>query len=114
MIPPQIEPSIGGATIRQISPTRSRFTAIALLGVSLLTTAAVAEVSLPNVFSDHMVLQRRQANRVWGKASPGEKVVVTIGAQSHEATAGTDGAWQVMLSPMEASAAPAKLVAKGP
>ncbi|MEO7411782.1 MAG: sialate O-acetylesterase [Opitutaceae bacterium] len=86
----------------------------ALLFMGVFTSAAFAEVSLPNVFSDHMVLQRRQANRVWGKASPGEKIVVTIGAQSHAATAGADGAWQVTLSPMEAGSTPAKLVAKGP
>lgn len=98
---------------RSISPARSRLIAAVLLGLGLFTSAAIAEVSLPNVFSDHMVLQRRQPNRVWGKAAPGEKVVVTIGAQTHEATAGADGAWQVMLSPMEAGAA-VKLVAKGP
>ena len=67
---------------------------------------AAAEVALPNVFSDHMVLQRKQPNRVWGKASPGEKVVVTIGGQSHEATAAADGAWQVTLTPMEAGGTP--------
>jgi sialate O-acetylesterase len=89
------------------------FVAAALLWLGLCAPVAVAEISLPNVFSDHMVLQRRQPNRVWGKASPGEKVVVTIGAQSHEATAGADGAWQVTLEPMEAGA-PVRLVAKGP
>jgi sialate O-acetylesterase len=86
--------------------------AAAFFCLSLCASAAFAEVSLPNVFSDHMVLQRRQANRVWGKAAPGEKVVVTIGAQLHEATAAADGTWQVTLSPMEAGV-PVKLVAKG-
>jgi sialate O-acetylesterase len=101
------------ATIHWISPSKLPLAATALLCLGLFTPVAVAEVSLPNVFSDHMVLQRRQPNRVWGKAAPGEKVVVTIGAQSHEATAGADGAWQVTLAPMEAGA-PVKLVAKGP
>ena len=114
MIPPRIEtPISSNATTCLVSPTRRQLAAAALLCLGLFTTAAVAEVSLPNVFSDHMVLQRRQPNRVWGKASPGEKVTVTIAAQSQEATAGADGAWQVMLAPMEAGA-PVKLVAKGP
>ena len=113
MIPSQIKFPTGNAMIGLVSPTRRHFAAAALLCLGLFTPAAVAEVSLPNVFSDHMVLQRRQANKVWGKASPGEKIVVTIGTQSHEATAGADGAWQVTLSPMEAGA-PVKLVAKGP
>jgi hypothetical protein len=32
-----------------------------------------AEVSVPNIFSSHMVLQQAQKNRVWGKASPDEE-----------------------------------------
>src|SRR3954470_8736061 len=110
MISPQFESAFRPATIRLGSRTKRQLAAAALLSFGLFTSAAVAEVSLPNVFSDHMVLQRRQANRVWGKASPGEKVAVTIGAQSQEATAGADGAWQVTLTPMEASSTPVKLV----
>src|SRR5689334_13151099 len=87
--------------------------AAALFATGFFATAALAEVSLPNVFSDHMVLQRRQANRVWGKASPGEKVTVTIGGQSQQGTTDEKGNWQVMLVPMEASSTPVKLVAKG-
>lgn len=98
-----------------VAPARRRLTAAVLLGLSLAATTALAEVSLPNVFSDHMVLQRRQANKVWGKAAPGERVTVTLGTQSHETTANADGAWQIMLAPMEATpGAPQKLVAKGP
>lgn len=98
--------------LRDFFRDRARLSAAIVLGLGGLTPAAMAEVSLPNVFSDHMVLQRRQANRVWGKAAPGEKVVVTLGAQVHEATAAPDGAWQVTLAPLEAGA-PVKLVAKG-
>ena len=46
-----------------------------------LSTPAYAEVSIPNIFSDHMVLQRNQPNKVWGKAASGEKVTVKIGDQ---------------------------------
>jgi sialate O-acetylesterase len=108
-----LSPLTTKATTCLVSPAQRSLAAAALLCLGLIAPAALAEVVLPNVFSDHMVLQRRQANRVWGKAAPGEKVVVTIAAQSHEATAGADGTWQVMLAPMEASAAPAKLVARG-
>ncbi len=115
MISLRMKLPLGGvATALLPSPAKRLLVTVALLGFGGFTPAAVAEVSLPSVFSDHMVLQRRQANRVWGKAAPGEKVIVTIGAQSHEATAGADGAWQVMLKPMEASSAPVPLVAKGP
>lgn len=59
-----------------------------------------ADVSLPNVFGDHMVLQRDHANPVWGWADPGEKVTVSIAGQSHSATADARGDWKVRLKPM--------------
>ena len=69
-----------------------------LLGICL---SAQAEVSLPNIFGDHMVFQREQANPVWGKATPGEKISVSIGGQSHTTTTSIDGSWQVTLEPLE-------------
>jgi len=95
---------------RPSAAPRHAILAAALLG--FLNAPTFADVSLPSVFSDHMVLQRKQADRVWGKAAPGEKVVVTIGTQSKEATASADGMWQVTLDPLEAGE-PLKLVAKG-
>jgi sialate O-acetylesterase len=72
---------------------------IATISLSSLNSA-LADVQLPNVFSDSMVLQRDQKNRVWGRAEAGEKVTVSIAKQSHQATADADGNWHVMLSPM--------------
>lgn len=60
----------------------------------------MADVKLPNIFSDHMVLQREQANRVWGTADAGEKVTVSIGDQKLETVAGDNGKWEVKLNPL--------------
>lgn len=57
--------------------------------------SASAEVKLPPIFSDHMVLQKSAQTPVWGQADPGEKVKVTLDHQSIEAEAGADGRWQV-------------------
>ena len=76
---------------------------LCLLMVTLLLCiagSATADVQLPNIFSDSMVLQRGRTNRVWGRADAGENVAVTIGEQSHETVADDDGHWHVMLSPM--------------
>jgi sialate O-acetylesterase len=59
-----------------------------------------ADVTMPNVFGNSMVLQRDQQNRVWGKASPGEKVTVAIDSQKHNVSADDSGHWHVMLEPM--------------
>lgn len=57
-----------------------------------------AEVRLPAVFSDHMVLQRDAVVPVWGWAEPGESVTVSIGGQKHSVQAGADGRWRVSLA----------------
>jgi len=74
----------------------------ALLVVSCAAAAARAEVKLPGVFADHMVLQRDITLPVWGWAEAGEKVTVTLEAQSKSATAGKDGKWSVRLDPIKA------------
>jgi sialate O-acetylesterase len=74
--------------------------------------SASADVQLPNIFSASMVLQRNQANRVWGHADAGEKVTVTIADQSHQVVADADGNWHVMLSPLSVGD-PLELTVKG-
>ena len=45
----------------------------------LMATSVQAEVKLPNVFGDHMVLQQGQKNKVWGVAAAGApKTIVGI------------------------------------
>ena len=52
---------------------------------------------LPAVFGDNMVLQRNAPLPVWGWAAPGEKVTVTINAQTASATADAAGKWMATL-----------------
>ena len=60
--------------------------------VSLLAAGALsAAVQLPALFSDHAVLARKDGVPVFGKADPGEKVVVTFNGQKAETAAGKDG-----------------------
>jgi sialate O-acetylesterase len=61
-----------------------------------------ADVALPAVFGDHMVLQRDLPIPVWGRASPGEQVQVTCAGQSKQATATVRGRWRVTLDPLPA------------
>jgi len=70
------------------------------MSIALACQFAVGDVTVPNIFSNSMVLQRDQSNSVWGKADPGEAVTVSIGSQAHATTAGDDGAWRVTLEPM--------------
>jgi len=61
-----------------------------------------AAVTLPNFFSNNMVLQRGEKIAVWGNASKGERVTVTLGVNRAETITGSDGKWMVKLKPMKA------------
>lgn len=73
---------------------------------------ADADVKLPSIFTEHMVLQQGQQNRVWGWADEGEKVSVAICEQTQTAVADKDGKWMVQLDPLSAGG-PHKLTIKG-
>jgi sialate O-acetylesterase len=94
--------------MRFASWVRGLTAAVALTGC----TVARADVSLPNIFGSHMVLQRDQKDPVWGWAAPGEEVTVTIAGQTKTAKAGADGAWKVVLDPLPAGG-PLTLSVKG-
>jgi sialate O-acetylesterase len=59
-----------------------------------------------------MVLQREQANPVWGIADAGEAVTVEIAEQSHSTVADEDGQWRITLDPL-AVGGPYTLSVKG-
>jgi sialate O-acetylesterase len=75
---------------------------LAALGVVATERPARGDVKLPSLFSSHMVLQRDQKDRVWGRADPGEEVTVSIDKQVLTTKAGPDGKWMVTLDPMPA------------
>ncbi|MGV2341876.1 MAG UNVERIFIED_CONTAM: hypothetical protein LVR18_50560 [Planctomycetaceae bacterium] len=51
-----------------------------LVLLALATTSAVeAKTKLPNVFSDHMVVQQKMPVHVWGWTNPGQDVTVELG-----------------------------------
>lgn len=68
-----------------------------------LVSTAIAEVKVPVIFDDNMVLQRDLPVPIWGTASPGEKVSITFDDQNHTTTADDQGKWMVKLNPLKAS-----------
>jgi sialate O-acetylesterase len=68
-----------------------RSAAILVIGIAL--TPARADIKLPAIFSDGMVLQRDTSAPVWGTAQPGEKITLTLNGQTQTATADADGKW---------------------
>ena len=83
-----------------------------VLPLALLASSAFADIRLPAIFSDHLVLQRDASVPVWGWADPGERVSVTVAGQSQTTTAGADGKWRVNLEKL-AAAEPTTLTVQG-
>jgi sialate O-acetylesterase len=75
---------------------------LAVLGGIALIPCLQAEVSVPTLFSDHMVLQREKPIRIWGWADPGEAVNISLDGISAGTLAGEDGTWQLQLPALPA------------
>lgn len=65
----------------------------------LMASGASAKVTLPSIFTDHMVLQQKSDNKIWGTAAPGKKVTVKTSWNKSETsvTAGPDGNWKAVV-----------------
>lgn len=97
---------------RTFSP---RVTTVILLtaAITLATVRpAEADVRLPKVFGNNMVLERDVALPVWGWAEPGEDVTVAVGENKATAKADDKGKWMTKLAAMPAGG-PHKLVVTG-
>jgi len=71
-----------------------------------------ANVSLPKLFADHMVLQRDRNIAVWGWADANERIVVQFRNQTKTTKAGKDGKWMIKLG-AETAGGPYTLLVKG-
>lgn len=56
-----------------------------------------AQLRLPALFADDMVLQQKKVNRVWGWADPGQLVQVDFLEKNYPAYADANGNWSVFL-----------------
>ena len=81
-----------------------RLTVLVTVSVALLAGAQRlgADVTLPSIFRDDMMLQRDVLVSVWGTADAGERVTVTLGKQRPTAVADAAGKWTVKLAPLKA------------
>jgi sialate O-acetylesterase len=75
-------------------------------------TSALANITLPVVLSDGVVLQRGMPIHIWGKAAPGEAVQVSFNKQSKSSSADFAGRWHIYLMP-EAAGGPFELRVTG-
>lgn len=70
--------------------------------IAFFAFLAHADVKLPKIFADHMVLQRDQEIPVWGWADPRERVEVVFKDKSYKTRADKAGKWQLKMAASEA------------
>ena len=58
-----------------------------------------SQLSLPAIFSDHMVLQQKSDVMFWGKSNPNDKIIISGNwGQSDSIKANESGVWELKLS----------------
>lgn len=59
-------------------------------------------LQMPEIYSDHMVLQQGTELKIKGKADAGEKVTIQLGKQKKNSTTNESGCWEVVLNDLKA------------
>lgn len=75
-----------------------------LLLFLFITNLASANVVLPNVFSDNMVLQRNSEVKIWGWGSPKEEITIITGwnNQQYKTIPSNEAKWEILVKTPEA------------
>jgi sialate O-acetylesterase len=68
----------------------------------LFITPTLAQVRVPSLIGDNMVLQQEKKLRIWGWAKSGESVSVEIAKKRADAVTDANGRWQTSIGPLKA------------
>ena len=83
-------------------PLKMKNKIITSLCFLLLTTQTItAQVRLPQLVRDSMILQRDSKINIWGWASKNEKIRIKFNGKKIKTSANTDGRWLLQLPPMK-------------
>src|ERR1700712_4718459 len=80
--------------------------------ISLLINYCNAQIKLPKLISNGMVLQHGQKIKVWGWASANEKINLAFNKNNYNAITDEKGNWQIEL-PAQKSGGPFQFIFKG-
>lgn len=93
---------------------KMRILLLALFSFFSWTSCVHAQLQLPRIIDDHMVLQRDQAVPIWGWTRPKARVEVTFDGKTLTTKADKGGYWRVELEPHAAGGSyELKVVSRG-
>lgn len=73
--------------------------AILLLLNLLFFSSVSAQIKLPQLLGDGMVLQREQNIKIWGWASEGEEISLSFRGKQYQGLSDQSGNWEIILPP---------------
>jgi sialate O-acetylesterase len=79
---------------------------------ALISAGLQAEITMPHIFSDNMIIQRNRPVKIWGWAKPGESIEVSFSGENAKTRANTKGARFTTLKPID-HGGPYQMVIKG-
>jgi sialate O-acetylesterase len=91
------------------------FYRVSIIILLVFVTIANADVKLPAIISDNMVIQADKEIKIWGWAEPNEKITVAIDKQTVNTKADDNGKWLVKLKPIPkgVTGKPYEMIVKG-
>ena len=75
---------------------------LSVIWLLCLGTTGFAQLKLPAVIGDNMIIQRDIKAPIWGWANAGEKITVVFKDKSYTAQTGNDGKWMLKLDASKA------------
>ncbi|HTM99012.1 MAG TPA: sialate O-acetylesterase, partial [Pedobacter sp.] len=76
--------------------------AYCIIGWLVLAMTAGAEVKLPQLVSNGMVMQRNEPLKIWGWANVGEEVTLTFKHKTYRTKTGASKEWAIIIEPQQA------------
>ena len=78
---------------------KTNYMTLLLAAIVLTVASASANIRLPHIFGDHMMLQQQSTCPIWGWASPGEKITIKGSWGSETVTeTNSDGKWSARIT----------------
>ncbi|WP_185693290.1 sialate O-acetylesterase [Puniceicoccus vermicola] len=84
-----------------------------VLSAFLFAITAQAELKLPSILSDHMVIQAEKPIKLWGWATPDAEISATFLDSTRSTRTRSDGTWLIELPAAEANAQPETIRVEG-
>ncbi|MDP4292626.1 MAG: sialate O-acetylesterase, partial [Bacteroidota bacterium] len=81
--------------------------------ILFVSVSTFAEVKLPHIIGNNMVIQANKPVAIWGQAAAGEEVTVRFANQVKKTTTDHSGLWRVVLDPIKTSSKPATMTISG-